>query len=200
MGPSSHSTSTSDHILDVAERLAQTRGFNGFSYADIAREVGVTKAALHYHFAGKAELGLALVDRYIRRFATALTELDAEPDGAHRLAGYVGLYRQVLDRDRMCLCGMLAAEHETLPPAMRDAVDDFFRTNEAWLATTLEAGRSDGSLRFGAPAPEMAQAVIAGLEGAMLIARLRHDRQVFDAAARRLVGHLGATTSTGGRR
>ena len=41
------------------ERLVQSRGFNGFSYADVSAELGITKAALHYHFAGKAEMGQA---------------------------------------------------------------------------------------------------------------------------------------------
>jgi TetR/AcrR family transcriptional repressor of nem operon len=57
-------TGTRGRILDTAERLVQTRGFNGFSYADVATELGVTKASLHYHFPGKAELGEALVARY----------------------------------------------------------------------------------------------------------------------------------------
>ena len=48
---------TASRILDVAERLAQTQGYNGFSYADIAAELGITKASLHYHFASKADLG-----------------------------------------------------------------------------------------------------------------------------------------------
>ena len=48
---------TPERILDVAERLVQLRGFNDFSYADIARELGITTASLHYHFPSKAELG-----------------------------------------------------------------------------------------------------------------------------------------------
>lgn len=55
---------TASQILDVAERLVQSRGFNAFSYADVAAELHVSKAALHYHFAGKAELGEALLTRY----------------------------------------------------------------------------------------------------------------------------------------
>ena len=57
---------TATQILDVAERLAQVRGFNGFSYADVAGELKITKAALHYHFAGKAELGVALIAALLR--------------------------------------------------------------------------------------------------------------------------------------
>ena len=52
---------TAAEILDVAERLVQVRGFNGFSYGDVASELKITTAALHYHFAGKAELGEALI-------------------------------------------------------------------------------------------------------------------------------------------
>ena len=70
-------TGTAARILDVAEVLVQTRGFNGFSYADIAAEMNITKAALHYHFAGKAELGEALISRYAARFADALAAVDS---------------------------------------------------------------------------------------------------------------------------
>ena len=50
-------TATSQRILDIAERLVQTRGYNGFSYADIAQALKVTKASLHYHYPAKADLG-----------------------------------------------------------------------------------------------------------------------------------------------
>ena len=62
---------TTVRILDVAERMLQVRGYNGFSYGAVATELGITRAALHYHFKGKAELGEALVARYAARFAAA---------------------------------------------------------------------------------------------------------------------------------
>src|SRR5512147_332900 len=103
-------------ILDVAERLVQTRGFNGFSDADSAEELSVTKASLHYHFRSKAELGEALIDRYTERFAASLGAIAAEDgDPGVALRAYAGLYADVLADHRMCLCGMLAAEYETLP-------------------------------------------------------------------------------------
>jgi TetR/AcrR family transcriptional repressor of nem operon len=130
-------------MLDVAERLAQTRGFNGFSYADIAAEVGVTKASLHYHFSSKAALGRALITRYTERFAAALEAIaaTAEPAPA-KLGQYVELYEGVLVRDRMCLCGMFAAEFATLPAPMQAEVRRFFDGNEDWLAAILDEGRA----------------------------------------------------------
>src|SRR5688500_18549942 len=107
---------TADLALDAAERLAQVRGFNGFSYADVSAELGITTASLHYHFPGKADLGRALVERYTAAFRSALGALAGrEARAAARLAGYAKIYADVLAEDRMCLCGMLAAEYETLP-------------------------------------------------------------------------------------
>src|SRR5207302_11354453 len=88
---------TATQILDVAERLAQRRGFKGFSYADVAAELHLTKAALHYHFAGKAELGEALICRYSARVAAAPVALDTcAISGPAQLEGYANLYLDVL--------------------------------------------------------------------------------------------------------
>jgi len=184
---------TPDQILDSAERLVQQRGFNAFSYADIASELALTKASLHYHFAAKAALGEALITRYALRFELALSEIDASVGHAgEKLAAYAGLYATVLQGERMCLCGMLAAEYQTLPEAMRNAVVRFFDANETWLERVLQQGRRDGTLHFGGSASETAQLIVSGLEGAMLVARTYGDVARFQAAAHRLLENLAS--------
>jgi len=184
---------TAARILDSAEQLVQRRGFNGFSYADVAAELGVTKASLHYHFPGKGELGQALIERYARRFEDALEAIDAAVhDPQAKLVAYADLYGDVLRRGRMCLCGMLAAEYETLPEPIRLAVVSFLDENETWLEGVLEAGRRSGTLAFGGSARETARSIVAGLEGAMLVARPYGDPARFQAAADRLLAGLAA--------
>jgi TetR/AcrR family transcriptional repressor of nem operon len=179
---------TASLILDVAERLVQTRGFNGFSYADVASELEITKAALHYHFAGKAELGEALIDRYATRFADALAAVDRDIAGAPaKLNAYATLYLEVLRAERMCLCGMLAAEFQTLPAPMQARVIQFLDDNEAWLRVVLEQGRREDTLRLAVPAKEAARMIVSGLEGAMLVARPYGDSSRFEATARALL-------------
>jgi len=179
---------TASKILDVAERLVQLRGFNGFSYADVAEELGISKASLHYHFAGKAELGEALIERYASRFTQSLHEIDTRPvDARAKLAAYSKLYGDVLQRKRMCLCGMLAAEYQTLPKPMRSAVVSFFDDQEAWLVGVFDQGREEGTLRFSGPASEAAQMIVGGLEGAMLVTRPYGDPSRFRAAAEHLL-------------
>lgn len=184
---------TSSRILDIAERLVQSRGFNAFSYADVATELGVTKASLHYHFPGKAELGEALIARYSARFAEALRAIDErDADAPARLDAYAGIYAGVLRDRRMCLCGMLAADYDTLPKPMREAVIRFFDDNEAWLTHVLEQGEEAGVLRLDGSASEVAQAIVSGLEGALLIARPYGDVARFQAAATRLLASLAS--------
>jgi TetR/AcrR family transcriptional repressor of nem operon len=189
------SPDTASRILDVAERLVQVRGFNGFSYADVAAELGVTKAALHYHFAGKAELGEALIERYATRFGDALAAIDVEATSAEaKLDAYARLYLAVFRDRRMCLCGMLAAEYQTLPQPMAAAVMRFFDDNEAWLADALAQGRQDGTLRDTGSARDTARMIISSLEGAMLVARPYGDAARFEAAARGLLAGLAAAS------
>lgn len=182
---------TATRILDVAERLVQLRGFNGFSYADIAAELDITKASLHYHFAGKAELGRALIERYAERFTASLEAIDQhETDPIAKIRAYEAIYADVLSERRMCLCGMLAAGYDTLAEPMQQAVIEFFDANEAWLTRVLEEGQESGKIKLNGPAREAAQVIVSGLEGAMLIARPYDDVQRFNAAAARLLTGL----------
>ncbi len=182
---------TRSQILDVAERLVQERGFNGFSYGDVANELGITRAALHYHFASKAELGDALIERYAERFFDALERVDADlPDAPEKLRAYAQLYGDVFRDDRMCLCGMLAADYATLPDPMRDRVVRFFDENEVWLARVLQDGRSAATIRFDGSPRVVARTLIAGLEGAMLVSRPYRDVERFGDAADLLIRGL----------
>jgi len=182
---------TSQRILDIAERLVQTRGFNGVSYADIAEALKVTKASLHYHYPAKADLGKELIERYERNFLSALAKIDAQSkDAREKLRRYSAIYADVLSADRMCLCGMLAAEFATLPKPMRDPMRHFFDENERWLTAVLQQGKRDKSLKFSGTAAEAAQTIIGTLEGAMMIARSYGDASRFTAVSERLLTNL----------
>jgi TetR/AcrR family transcriptional repressor of nem operon len=188
---------TASRILDIAERLVQVRGFNGFSYADISSELKISKASLHYHFPGKAELGEALIGRYAARFTDALQAIDTSTgDARAKLEAYASIYADVLRDRRMCLCGMLAAEYNTLPEPMRGAIIGFFDQNEAWLTAVLEQGQEEGSVSLSGSSAEAAQTIVSSLEGALLIARPYDDVARFRAAAARLMASLAGEVPT----
>jgi TetR/AcrR family transcriptional repressor of nem operon len=182
---------TAERILDVAEKLVQARGYNAFSYADIARAVELRKASLHHHYPTKADLGLALLARYRKEFLAALEAIErSRPGAVGRLERYARLYRSVLERDRMCMCGMLASDIATLPRPMRESVAGFFAENEAWLARVLREGRRRGEVRLSGSASATARLVVSSLEGALLVARGGTGLAAFDDVVRGLVAGL----------
>jgi len=169
---------TAEQILDLAETLIQTRGYSAFSYQDIADSLGIRKASIHYHFASKAELGVAVVDRYIERFGAALVSIaeDEEQSSLAMLDFYVQPYLQFASTpDRVCLSGALAGEMMALPPEVRARVDHFFRTHQLWLTKILKRGVARGEFRLAAPAPKVARFIFGALQGALLVKRTTGD-------------------------
>jgi TetR/AcrR family transcriptional regulator, transcriptional repressor for nem operon len=182
---------TSQRILDIAERLMQVRGYNGFSYADVAESLHLTKASLHYHFPSKAELGRRLMERYTQNFLAALAAIDGTSASARqKLERYVSIYSDVLANNRMCLCGMLAAEYATLPKSVKAEVTRFFDANEAWLAAVMQSGAQSEGLKLASPPAEAARLMIAALEGAMMLARSYGDAARFDRVGQRLLADI----------
>ena len=103
---------------------------------------------------------------------------------------YVGLYDSVMRNDRMCLCGMLAAEYATLPKPMQDGLRSFFEANELWLRGVLKDGARAGNFTFKESANDRARVLLGALEGAMLVARSYGDPGRFKSAAECLLADL----------
>lgn len=164
---------TQQDIIDTATVLMMHSGYNAFSYADIAEQIGIRKASIHYHFPGKSDLARSVVERY-RTDARLGVEMviDTTPSPLKQLERYISFYDQEFQgRPRMCLCALLAAEMLTLPEDVRAEVQLFYHEQESLLARILQAGRAAGELYFAEPPELAAQLLLAALEGAMLAAR-----------------------------
>lgn len=166
-------SSMRERILDAAEARARRGGYNAFSFRELADDVGVRSASVHYHFRTKSDLAEALTRRYAARARERLgdpTTLTAE----QALGRVAGLFRDALHKDdRMCLCGLFGAERDILPAAVDVAVADFFRLILDYLrAATSESGTCG----------ESPEAVLARLEGALIVARSLRKPGLFELA------------------
>lgn len=162
-------------LLDQAERLARSRGFDAFSFADLARHASIAKPSVHHHFATKAALSEALILRYNERIADELTEI-AETSGSPRrcLERFVRLYRDAAQEGQaLCLCVAFSAGRSSLDAPVLAALAAFHTGVLGWLRVALAA--------HGRPERE-AEAVLALVVGAQLMARAAEDIARFDAA------------------
>jgi len=169
-------------ILDTAERRMRLAGYNAVSYRDIAAEMGIKSASLHYHFPKKEDMGVALVRRYSKTFQDQLAKkTDQEIDPQKKLTAFVDIYRYALQQQGLvCLCAVLGAEASGLPNSVTSEVKAFFETNIAWLNTTYAAiGIKDSE--------DSAKTTLALLEGAMIVSAVNDDMSVFDAACKQVL-------------
>ncbi len=170
-------TASAERIVDAAEGLIQAVGYNGFSYEDVARIVGIRKPSIHHHFPSKVDLAVVVAQRYSARFEAHLAEIIAhEKLAPSRLHAYANLFVATYAQDRrLCICGMLGAEADSLPPQVMDEVKHFFDVNLKWLASVLKAGVAEGSLKLTLPTDNMAELFLSALEGSMLVGRGRQS-------------------------
>lgn len=177
--------STSDLILDAAEGRMRAGGYSDVSFRDLAADVSIKSASVHYHFPTKEVLGVALVRRYEERVRADL-EANAGPEHPTgiRVARLVSIFQQAAeDKSAMCLCGLLGAESEILPAAVRKEVAGFF----AWLLDWLtDAIGGDDAART------QAVTIITSLEGALIIAKTTNEMDIFDRACHAVLHNFSA--------
>lgn len=183
-------------ILDAAELLIQTRGANAISYATISELVGIRKASIHHHFATKDLLVEQLVERYSADFLRAVDAIIAEDTRAPaKLKAYIRLFDKTLRAvpgERVCLCGMLGAELDSLSPKAASDLQRFYRNNEERLAAILEAGRKEGTLKFDGDPRVLGMSIFAFLEGALIVARADRGARQFGQLSSRVLRLVSA--------
>jgi TetR/AcrR family transcriptional regulator, transcriptional repressor for nem operon len=171
---------TKQRIMTAARLTVQDRGYGGLSFRELAKDVGIKSASIHHYFPTKGELGGALAERYTSDFAEYLDGLLAEGlDQETCIRKYTDVFRNTLrNENRMCLGGIMAAEHKELPVEVRAEVVKFSEMNVRWLIKVLSLGKST---RVATKAIQRrALAIFAAIEGAQLVARSRGDVSVYD--------------------
>lgn len=187
-------TDTRTHILDTAQELVQTRGYNAFSYSHIAERVGIRKASIHYHFPTKSDLGRELLSRYRADARRFLGSLDLESGGPReKLERFLALERGMLiDHERLCLGCVFATDLATLPEEIREELQGFFDDGAAWISRVLNEGVRAGELRCCGDPEAEGRLFLSAVYGAMLAAKVYDDVSRFDTIVRGALTRLEA--------
>jgi TetR/AcrR family transcriptional repressor of nem operon len=170
---------TKEAIMAAARPMVQARGYKALSFRELAKEVGIKSSSLHYHFPTKDDLAAALARRYTEDLEAYLQSLTRDVQDTHeRMTAYAEIFRGALLRgNRMCLCGMLAAERDDVSTAVQAEVEKFNEANVAWLSQVLAIHEPDSSRDA---IQRRAFAILSAVEGAQLVARGCGDIRVYD--------------------
>lgn len=176
-------------LQTLAQAIVQRSGLRELSFRQLAERTGVKSSSVHYYFPEKHDLTAVLIASYGEAFAQRLAAIAARQVGLQRkLSAFVDLFEEAAQDDKLCLCGMLAAEASALDEHCRGLLSGFFRQSEAWLARVLEQHRSE--LLHPLPPGRLAAVLMSGLEGALLLDRvhgagghLQAQRQLIESFA-----------------
>jgi TetR/AcrR family transcriptional repressor of nem operon len=186
-------STTAEDILRCARSLIIAGGYNGFSYADIAKVVGIRNASIHHHFPSKSILVSTLVAWHRKEAEAGIAELERRvSDPAEQLRAYIAFWEACIPdaTSSFCVCAMLATQIPVLPDEVALEVRAYFRALSAWLASVLERGAAQGRLRFAGTAKEEAELFMATVHGAMLSARAYGDAKIFSLVTQPLLRRL----------
>jgi TetR/AcrR family transcriptional repressor of nem operon len=163
-------------MMDAAERRMRIGGFGGFSFREIAADVGVKSSSVHYHFPTKEDLAAAVIRRYAEALSEKIDrELAKDPDP---IGVWTRIFRGTLHSDsRMCPATVLGASALDLPPMVATEVKRFFEMNAGKL---VAAGLSPGR----------AAEFLATITGAQVISIATGDAATFDQATREMTRRL----------
>ncbi|GGY88524.1 TetR family transcriptional regulator [Cellvibrio zantedeschiae] len=170
-------TTTRDKIIELAQEAIASRGYSAFSFRELAAELGIKSASIHYHFPTKTHLGVEVARAYRLRLEGALTQIAEHYLDPHKaLDAMIALFRQeAATSQRMTVCTMLAAEIKNLPEEIQREMKTFYALNIGWIEAQLECLDM-------AKTPEKARQIFALLQGGLIGAKSQNDPGYFDMA------------------
>jgi TetR/AcrR family transcriptional repressor of nem operon len=172
---------TRQKILNSAQRLIQTKSFHGFSFQDIADEVGIRKASLYHYFDSKDAVAIAVLQRAMGWVTAQLGQADGlrAPD---RLERYFDLFGTLHGKgERMCPGGSFASLFDAVSSPVQRTLHAFTKMHFDWLEDVVREGIEQGQFAIGEQRPrDVAVQIYAAVQGALLAARLTSDPHMLD--------------------
>lgn len=184
-----------DHIIEIASRLVHLRGFNHTSIGEILKESGVGKGNFYYYFRSKEELGYAIIENNFKRFSEEVTgkAFGNDKDAATQLDDLLDI---LLDMHRKrncaggCRLGNMAMEMSDIHEGFRKRFQEIFDGWGVQVTSILRKAQAGGQLGGHADLPGLAQFVIASIEGAILLAKVKKDITILERCFKELKKYI----------
>lgn len=176
---------TASKLLDETRQLIADVGYNGFSYADLAKRLGIRKPSIHHHFPSKVDLVVAVIDRQRKTIQGHIEALDDVSDARGQLNAYVDYWKRCIEDQSasFCLVGVLAVEKPGLPVEVAEAVHGHFGDLGLWLQRVMALGVKQGTMSLELDPERSSQFFQTTIYGAMVMARAFNDPSKFTFVA-----------------
>lgn len=171
-------SNTVDRILNLSFKLLNDGGCKAFSYNDLAKELGIKTASIHYHFPSKADLVNAIAKKLRLTINEMLKGIDDNyPSPEAKLKQFLETFKDRFNTSgNICMCSMMSSDFANLPYTAKEETKGVWKDIEGWIASVLKAGKEDGTFSFEGSPEVVSKAVFASLEGSTISATTFQDR------------------------
>ncbi|HHN8317439.1 TPA: TetR/AcrR family transcriptional regulator [Morganella morganii] len=184
---------TRDRLMNEANLLMRMRGYSAFSYADLSKKIGITKASIHHHFPTKDMLGEEVVIRALEEMNALFSRIESQSTSVRdRLTAYMDIFAEGYRTSLLPLCCALSADLANLPDNVKLQATTYFDSQISWLTRILAAGQAAGEVSA-AVRPEKTALIILNIcEGASVVARATHKASLFEDSLEQIIFILTA--------
>lgn len=162
---------TKESIVLLGDRLIRKKGYNAFSYADIAKELGVKNAAVHYHFPNKTDLGLAIIDYHLESLENFKKQTQ-ELGSFQKINAFLGIYDHIKFDNKVCLVGAMATDWDTVEEVIQSKMKVFADEILKWLRLVLQEGLDQKIFTFSSSVETKALMIVTNMLAATQLARI----------------------------
>jgi AcrR family transcriptional regulator len=189
---------TRERIVAAAAELVFERGVAETTLEDIRAAAGVSGSQVYHYFEDKQALVRAVVDHQAEAVldtqGTHLNHLDTLP-GLRAWRDLLVEHQRTLECRGGCPLGTLGAEVAEIDDAARMAVARGFGRWEARIRDGLRAMHARGDLAATADPDDLALAMLAALQGGLLLAQVLRDTRPLEVALDAMLGRVEALTT-----
>ncbi len=180
---------TREALIEAGRDLMLEKGWTGFSYKDIADQVGIRKASIHHHFPKKEDLGLAIIASWQQMMEGIFRGVESEHANIYeRLEALQTAVLNHQDIKHICPAGILDADFMNLPESMQEQTRLMHERRLALYSSWLAEGRKQKTLSFTGDPEDQAIAILSGFQGAMQVERTMQNGTLKRYAAHVLAG------------
>lgn len=166
--------STRAHIIQSADELIRDKGYNAFSFVDIANSVGIRKPSVHHHFPHKADLGVAVIEYHIQNLEL-IRESYQFKSPLQQLDRFLSIYKDIKKQNQICIVGSLSTDYNTLEPQVQEKLKEFSDRMIEWVSRFLKEGKTESIFHFTQAPRTKAIMMISAMLAIVQLSRLTHD-------------------------
>ncbi|MBO0586285.1 TetR/AcrR family transcriptional regulator [Sporosarcina sp. E16_8] len=160
-------------IIELALRNIREKGYLSFSYDDLAKELGVTKASIHYHFIKKEDLGLAVCTKLKEGLEKSFLNIEQAPiNSDDKPWEFISRRANEIGNNEVCPLSSLQADYNFLPMAMQESVQQLSIMEIDYLAKILDEIKKEGKLEITQDTGAFATLIISSIKGALQYRRV----------------------------